>query len=269
MSGRRGDHNSHLSNRGRSSDVFLANGFDGFISKPIDVRQLNSTLKKFVRDKQPPEIIEAANQQRDDQEKQAADRKAQPEAAPSVDPRLAEIFARDARKAVATLEALNEKCAGATPSGSYGDEDVQLYIINVHGMKSALANIGETELSAVAAKLETAGREKNTRLMSDEIPAFLSELRKTVEKLSPKDAGGETMDEKSEEVRSYLREKLAAVKEACETYDKKAAKAVIAELRQKAWSAPTKELLAEMSEHLLNGDFEEVSSVADRVVEVI
>ena len=43
------------------SDVFMANGFDGFISKPIDVRQLNMMLKKFVRDKQPPEVIEAAN----------------------------------------------------------------------------------------------------------------------------------------------------------------------------------------------------------------
>ncbi|MCL2009034.1 MAG: ATP-binding protein [Synergistaceae bacterium] len=30
------------------SDMFLANGFDGFISKPIDVRELNAALKKFI-----------------------------------------------------------------------------------------------------------------------------------------------------------------------------------------------------------------------------
>jgi len=30
---------------------FLKNGFDGYISKPIDVRQLNDSLNKFIRDK--------------------------------------------------------------------------------------------------------------------------------------------------------------------------------------------------------------------------
>ena len=33
------------------SELFLANGFDAFISKPIDIRQLNDSLNKFVRDK--------------------------------------------------------------------------------------------------------------------------------------------------------------------------------------------------------------------------
>ena len=32
-------------------EMFLANGFDGYISKPIDLRQLNDTLNKFIRDK--------------------------------------------------------------------------------------------------------------------------------------------------------------------------------------------------------------------------
>jgi len=40
------------------ADVFTQNGFDEFISKPIDIRQLNSTLNRFVRDKQPAEVLE-------------------------------------------------------------------------------------------------------------------------------------------------------------------------------------------------------------------
>jgi signal transduction histidine kinase/CheY-like chemotaxis protein len=32
-------------------DIFIANGFDGYISKPIDIRQLNDALNKFIRDK--------------------------------------------------------------------------------------------------------------------------------------------------------------------------------------------------------------------------
>jgi CheY-like chemotaxis protein len=38
-------------------EIFLENGFDEFISKPIDIRQMNTVLNKFIRDKQPPEMI--------------------------------------------------------------------------------------------------------------------------------------------------------------------------------------------------------------------
>jgi CheY-like chemotaxis protein len=31
--------------------MFLSSGFDGFISKPIDIRQLDDLLKKMIRDK--------------------------------------------------------------------------------------------------------------------------------------------------------------------------------------------------------------------------
>ena len=34
-----------------NSEMFLDNGFDGFISKPIDITQLNAILNEFVRDK--------------------------------------------------------------------------------------------------------------------------------------------------------------------------------------------------------------------------
>ena len=39
---------------------FLKDGFDGFISKPIQTMHLNTVLTKYVRDKQPPEVLEAA-----------------------------------------------------------------------------------------------------------------------------------------------------------------------------------------------------------------
>jgi signal transduction histidine kinase/DNA-binding response OmpR family regulator len=42
------------------ADMFLKNGFDGYISKPIDIRQLNITLNNLVRDKYPSETVEAA-----------------------------------------------------------------------------------------------------------------------------------------------------------------------------------------------------------------
>jgi CheY-like chemotaxis protein len=38
------------------SEMFLENGFDDFISKPIDLHKLDAVLNRFVRDKQPPDV---------------------------------------------------------------------------------------------------------------------------------------------------------------------------------------------------------------------
>jgi len=51
--------------------VFMENGFDGFISKPIDTRQLNITLNKFIRDKYPAETVEAARKLKSKMEKKS------------------------------------------------------------------------------------------------------------------------------------------------------------------------------------------------------
>jgi len=178
------------------AEMFAANGFDGFISKPIDIRQLNVTLNRLIRDKYPVETIETARHLKDNLKKNSVYGKAangniaDTAWRPSIDPELAKIFSRDAEKAAATLEAIQEK------EGNYGDEDIQTYIINVHAMKSALANIGETALSDSALKLEQAGRARDTAVMTAETPAFLNSLRALIEKIKPKDAdtGGKTAE---------------------------------------------------------------------------
>ena len=45
------------------ADIFLKSGFDDFISKPIDIRQLNLVLNKLIRDKQAAEVLEAARRE--------------------------------------------------------------------------------------------------------------------------------------------------------------------------------------------------------------
>jgi len=42
-----------------NEEFFLNNGFDEVVMKPVDIRLLTSVLNKFVRDKQPPDVLEA------------------------------------------------------------------------------------------------------------------------------------------------------------------------------------------------------------------
>jgi HPt (histidine-containing phosphotransfer) domain-containing protein len=44
------------------AEEFLAHGFDGFMSKPIQTARLNAILCKHIRDKQPPEVLQQAAQ---------------------------------------------------------------------------------------------------------------------------------------------------------------------------------------------------------------
>jgi HPt (histidine-containing phosphotransfer) domain-containing protein len=212
-------------------------------------------LNKLVRDKQPPEVIEAARQQAKAKKDQSSENTPQP----TMDPRFAEIFVRDARKSIAVLDAIYEK------RGSYSDEDMRTYGIHVHGMKSALANIGRMDLSAIALTLEMSVRAGDTEIMLSQTSAFLDSLRALVEELTPEETaeGGETADED----RSHLHEKLLAVKAACEEYDEKTADELITKLREKTWSQPAKELLSAIAEHLLHSDFDEIVELVNTFME--
>ncbi|MCL2102073.1 MAG: response regulator, partial [Fibromonadales bacterium] len=130
------------------ADIFLQNGFDDFISKPIDVRHLNSILNKLVRDKQPKSSL------------------------------LLESFIRDANKTVAVLEEVLQK--------NIESEELRKFTISVHGIKSSLGNIGEAKLSEAAYKLEQAGKEQNIDLITASVPKFLEELRALLKKLESK-----------------------------------------------------------------------------------
>ncbi|MDR2576333.1 MAG: response regulator [Treponema sp.] len=231
------------------AEMFMANGFNGFISKPIDIRQLNVLLNKFVRDKYPPEVIEAAQQQA---LKNNMVKKTQP---PS-DPELAAIFARDAEKSIARLDAIYVNAFRRT-------EDIRQYVIDVHAMKSALANIGETGLSAKAFKLEQAGKAEDKAVMMSETPVFLEELRKVIEKNKRKaNANDTTVTEDSPEALAFLKEKLPLIRKACEEYDEVAAATALSELKQISWSNSVEEMLDAISEHLLHSDFEEAAALA-------
>jgi signal transduction histidine kinase/CheY-like chemotaxis protein/HPt (histidine-containing phosphotransfer) domain-containing protein len=227
------------------AEMFLSNGFDDFISKPIDIRQLNMVLNKLIRDKQTPETLEAARK---------IDLNKLAEQGSSVDAELARIFIRDAEKAIAVLEMVCNK------HNALDEDDLQLYVINIHAMKSALANVGEEDLSMLARKLETAGRDRNIEVITSETYDFLNDLRMLVERITPNESGGDK--EAAEDDLAYLEEKLLLFRAACVVYDKKAAKEVIIDLKKKIWSASIKKMLNTLTEHLLHSEFEEAANIA-------
>jgi len=237
------------------AEMFLANGFDDFLSKPIDIRQLNIMLNRLIRDKYPPEIVESARRQKENHEKYSSVSRQQS----SEGIELAGVFVRDAEKAAITLE-------GISKNNFRRNDDIQLYVTTIHAMKGALANIGESELSDMALKLERAGRDRNTGVMIAETPEFLNELRAVIEENKISNEENNTVDGDSDESLAFLREKLTVIQAACAEYNKRNAKAALSVLKQKKWSHRTRKLLDDISGHLLHGDFEDAADIAGNYV---
>jgi CheY-like chemotaxis protein/anti-sigma regulatory factor (Ser/Thr protein kinase)/HPt (histidine-containing phosphotransfer) domain-containing protein len=218
-----------------SSDMFMKNGFDGYISKPIDIRELNAVLNRFIRDKQPPEVIEAVRREFKESKSTAF----------AKDDELAVAVVLDIKNALPVLtDTLNDIKSGS--------KDTELFTTTVHGMKSALANIGESELSGIALSLEKAGSNTDIGFISSETPAFISALEALTEKYKREDAGN---PEEIHDDMDLLREKLSLLAEACEGCNKRAAKAALDELRRRKWTKDTTDTLNEIAICLLRGEF--------------
>ncbi|MCL2441364.1 MAG: ATP-binding protein, partial [Treponema sp.] len=118
--------------------MFLENGFDGFMSKPIDTRELNSLLNRLIRDKQSPEEIEAARKQIKIQKPVNGSNPATKFPAypatkfPAQNKNdFSKIVIQDIKKALAVMEDILPKINNG------GEADISLFTTTVHGIKSA------------------------------------------------------------------------------------------------------------------------------------
>ena len=157
-----------------NDEFFKNNGFDGFVPKPIDIRHLNTVLNKYIRDKHPKEA-EKARAEAEANNANAAAISEVSEAVPNQfksNPKFMKIFSRDLKKAVTVIrEAINE-------------ENNEKISTAVHGMKSALANMGEPEMSEKALELETAIKTNDAEKFRAGIDEFIESLEALIEKLN-------------------------------------------------------------------------------------
>jgi len=213
-----------------NDEMFKQHGFDAFISKPIDIRQLNAVLNKYVRDRHPEE----AKKYKESVSNQEA---------VILNPRISKIMCRDAEKGIETIRE------------SLENYDIKMFTTTVHGLKSALANFGEKEASEYARKLEKAAYNEDMHFINDKIDEFIMILRDVITRLTPV----ETVDPNADitEDTTFLKEQLGIIKTACEDYDDTKVFEILDLLGEKIWKNETVEYLAEIRETLfLHSDFE-------------
>ena len=236
------------------AEMLLANGFDGYISKPIDSRELNQILIKLIKNKKKPQ----------------SEKNRETEAAPVPDSAQKTIVSDDL--AAAIVNDVNNAIAvlGDLFPGIDSGEDMELFTTTVHGMKSALANIGEDSLSNTALRLEQAGNTGEINVIKSEIPEFISALRSLAERIKPAKTndGAElsslNLSGVSGDDLIYLRDNLNIIMTACEKVNIKDAKKALTDLKQRTWPFEINEILNEISVNILRGELIKVGSAVDK-----
>jgi len=162
-------------------EMYLENGFDDFLSKPIETEKLDEVLRKWIpSDKHQPKASVETRQEtatEDALEIPGVDVKkgmAMTGGALKTYLSVLEMFRKDSEDRLLLLN-------NFTPKGS---ADFAAFTTQVHALKSALATLGASELSKIAASLEAAGKEKDIGIIRRELPSFTAGLEKLAESIS-------------------------------------------------------------------------------------
>ena len=164
---------------GEMRELFLKNGFDDFLSKPIKIERLQEIMRKWVPEGKKRPLTAPAREQDD----------AQPQS-------LIAIAGLDSGRGIANIggsesayiEALSIYCLdvdahlpilAAPPS----PEKIAAFITKVHGLKSASANVGAKTIAETAAILEEAGRRGDMDTICARLAGFRAEISELTEKI--------------------------------------------------------------------------------------
>jgi len=246
-------------------EMFMKNGFNGFISKPIDTIKLNAVLKRWIpKEKQRTAKIN--------------------DAAPKEQKVIKfEIEGLDVNKGMlmsdGDFDLYSEVLITFYRDGliklkeiaaSIKAEDLSLYTIYAHALKSACANIGADKLAGAAEKLETAGnqadwvyiREHNIKFI-ESLEKLLKDINDAIKKIDEskrKSAGILDLD------MAKVKAELAGLKDTLDNFDIAASNRIISGLLQLTQATEIHSVIREIYDNILTGGYDEAVSLIENII---
>jgi signal transduction histidine kinase/DNA-binding NarL/FixJ family response regulator/HPt (histidine-containing phosphotransfer) domain-containing protein len=205
-----------------AKEMFLSNGFDGFISKPISIQEIIKILNEWL----PPEKIEIREEkeiEENNEEKRDSEFLSELNQIEEIDVEIGlrrvsgmENMYRE------TIEFFNRKlvpdCINMYDKINYGD--ISGFAISIHAMKTALSTIGAMSLSETALKLETAAKDNDFEFCVQRFPVFRNKLLKLHNDLSAALQNNvETVKDKKAGDKAYLKEQVEKALKAVSVFD--------------------------------------------------
>jgi signal transduction histidine kinase/CheY-like chemotaxis protein/HPt (histidine-containing phosphotransfer) domain-containing protein len=165
-------------------EMFLENGMNDYISKPIEATELNRVLREWM----PKSKIAGTGQPRVKTENVDASPLSDNIAALPLNTKEAlALLGGNAGAYVSILKAFAPSAGASLRKVSEyakSPENIEKLRVEIHGLKSALAHIGANGLSSKARKLEAAARAGKFAYIEHSLPDFIQQSESLIEKIN-------------------------------------------------------------------------------------
>ena len=241
---------------GNAKQMFLDNGMDDFLSKPIELTKLNYMLKKWLpKDK----VAKYASQEA------------------TIHSSISEIFIPEIMPSILGIDtkAGIRTCLGNIENykmllktfllgGRMNSEKIKGYYYSkldvsftteVHAIKSAAKSIGAHELSELAKELEEAGKKLDYSVIDSKIQTFISLYERILNGIHAAldEDNGVTHTHKQEQVlqKEEVLDYIESIKEALEAFNSGEATRIIDELQNYTLNTTVEEVLSDIKELMI------------------
>jgi len=237
-------------------EMFLANGFNGFISKPIAVQELDKVLVEWLSLEKAapgPEPVEPVKVNAFDTFIGGISKikEINAEIGLSRFPGMNEVYRITM---VMFHKKLLSECDNMT--AFLAAEDLESFAISIHAMKSSLATVGAMHLSETAAELEAASKKREIDFCQEKFPLLRDKLVALQKKLSVIFEEAKDPQEKEPGDMSRLREDAQKALAAAEAFDDDTGTAIIKALLPFDFGGENNGLLESALTAFENFDFE-------------
>jgi signal transduction histidine kinase/CheY-like chemotaxis protein len=252
-------------------EMFIENGFNDFIAKPIDVSKLDEMIYRWI----PREKRSINNEQlamsNEGQNNPPNKDTASLLSIPGVD--IQEGIAMTGGTVDAYIQVLTMFCKDAKSRlpllQKIPDKDgLPVFITQVHGLKSASASLGVEKISAQAAMLEAAGYAEDMDFFREHLGAFTQQLAELVRNIE------KTLEQKKPENQKPLDPSVLITHsslfhelyEALQSQKITEIKRILKTLDQQAQDSKLKEILEQISDQVFMTEFENAVKIVKELI---
>jgi len=248
-----------------TKEMFLSNGLNDFLSKPIDSIKLNSILEKWIPKEKQERTTEAEQRKLNiygsnlnvNFEIEGIDIKKSIAMLDGTLESYMQILATFYKDGVKKMEEI-KKCLET--------DDYPLYTTYVHALKSASAIIGALDLSETAESLEMAGKQGDFIYINLRNPQFLMALEVLLNNINTVLFANKKKEQKGSLDFEILKSELNKLKEAIDTFDSDAIDEATNSLQAFTQAEDVGKSVENILQKTLVGKYEETISMIDTLM---
>jgi CheY-like chemotaxis protein len=257
-----------------SREMFLANSFDDFLSKPIDVSELNNVLKKWLPSEKVRTETDVQNniQNNINEEAHSDEPLGIMETLEKIDGLSVGIgLSNFSGMKEMYLDAVEFFCKKFTAecermSFNFNEKDTKAFAISVHTFKSQLATIGASDLSETALKLETASNNGDFDFCIETYPRFYEDINSLYDKISVLFVTAEVTKNSGDP--AYLQENLPKIFTAIDDFDRDVSLDIVKDLIAYDYGEKINEVLEKSALALEDFDLDIAAELLKPLMEV-